>query len=374
MVACMFRALGVLGVLATLLLSTGCPIRTPRQGAYLNLGRLDAAQPLSGPQYLIAGHPSASSLVRADQPDASAWTDLLVPGPDTIYDVSVAPLQTDTLYTVGESYDGEDFVLKSDDRGQSWLRLLNGLPNPLSGDGAPTLVRVDPFVANRVWVGYSVTAGVTSFSRLNRSDDGGQTWAPVTSGVVGNPVRQLVFDTTDPNLRYLHTDQVLRSIDGGGSWQPFAAGLNVFPEELVADPSVSGRIYARTRAGLWVSNAGGAWSDIPGAAAYTTTTLEGPATSAFAVDPVDPQRLYLGVSGRGVHTSADGGATWTELPGAQTSGLSVSILTPLQFRIDSANSQRIFVVHESGLVLSDDGGASWRELGTTGIPRSVTFY
>lgn len=91
---------------------------------------------------------------------------------------------------------------------------------------------------------------------------------------------------------------------------------------------------------------------------------------ALAVDPHDPQIVYLGIdgdpgpgqSGGGVFKSQDGGATWQQLPNQPGSrrmfyGLSV----------DPINSQRVFWAAcgtGGGLWRSEDGGASWQHIFT----------
>src|SRR5690606_32239425 len=89
---------------------------------------------------------------------------------------------------------------------------------------------------------------------------------------------------------------------------------------------------------------------------------------ALAVDPNDPQTIYLGIdgdpeparnhAGGGVFKSTDGGKTWQQLPDQPTSRRMFFGLA-----VDPTDSRRLYwgACNENGGVYrSDDGGATWQ--------------
>ena len=89
---------------------------------------------------------------------------------------------------------------------------------------------------------------------------------------------------------------------------------------------------------------------------------------ALAVDPNDPQVLYLGIdgdpadgkSGGGIFKSHDGGATWAQLPNQPASRRMFYGLA-----VDPTDSSRLFwgaCGAGGGVYRSEDGGASWGQI------------
>src|SRR5215831_5485890 len=112
----------------------------------------------------------------------------------------------------------------------------------------------------------------------------------------------------------------LRSADRGRSWQP--SGIRDREVwDVAAAPGDPSTLYAVTEpAGLFLSRDGGAsWTEIagfrsaPGFAEWCVPLTPPPPGRARAIvlDPVDPQRLVVGVEVGGVVLSEDGGRTWT---------------------------------------------------------------
>ena len=91
--------------------------------------------------------------------------------------------------------------------------------------------------------------------------------------------------------------------------------------------------------------------------------------SAIAVNPANPNIIYLGTAGGGAWRSDDGGATWLPLFDRQ---LSLAVGEPGALAIDPVNtnvvylgtSARVAAQPQAGLFKSTDGGASWILLGS----------
>jgi photosystem II stability/assembly factor-like uncharacterized protein len=83
-------------------------------------------------------------------------------------------------------------------------------------------------------------------------------------------------------------------------------------------------------------------------------SLEDSGTQCLALDPADPETVYVGLNGGGVRKTTDGGRTWEEsgLEGEQVFSVAVS----------AADGAVYAGTEPSALYRSDDGGATWREL------------
>ena len=98
--------------------------------------------------------------------------------------------------------------------------------------------------------------------------------------------------------------------------------------------------------------------------------------SAIAVNPANPNVIYLGTAGGGAWRTDDGGASWVPLFDRQ---LSLAVGEPGALAIDPSNtdvvylgtSARVAAQPQAGLFKSTDGGGSWIRLGS-GYPAGNT--
>ncbi len=163
-----------------------------------------------------------------------------------------------------------------------------------------------------------------------RSDDGGQSWRSINSGlpIIG---RNNFFDPIfDPILAIHQTDDavfaghflgsgIFRSVNGGQSWSPANTGLPAFPEIRDIE-SFAGSVFAAGVIGnttVWRSDDGGdSW-----ASASQGLPFGRRARSLTVAGDV----LYVGIEdpgfGAGVYESVDG-ATWTRV-GEALDGVSI---------------------------------------------------
>lgn len=147
------------------------------------------------------------------------------------------------------------------------------------------------------------------------------------------------------------TSGLFHSSDGGATWHPLPASPTGWISAVAVDPSDARRLLLTLQTapfGLWrSSNAGETWERIP----------FDPAPGVFfdvSFDPVDPRIVYAG-SLRGLHRSADGGATWPRLlnpPEREVSELAV----------DPGDPDTLFTVLDNRLHRSTDGGESFRQV------------
>src|SRR5262245_26127257 len=120
--------------------------------------------------------------------------------------------------------------------------------------------------------------------------------------------------------------------------------------------------------------AGGVLKSVNGGVNWTPVFDQSLSTGALALDPADPNVVYVGTgesnaaidnyNGSGLFRSSDAGASWNYL------GLQ-EVRRIARVRVDPSNSSRIFVAGmgsqfstgpDRGLYRSEDGGASWSKV------------
>ncbi|MGV0794036.1 WD40/YVTN/BNR-like repeat-containing protein [Mycolicibacterium sp. XJ1819] len=91
--------------------------------------------------------------------------------------------------------------------------------------------------------------------------------------------------------------------------------------------------------------------------------LDGREVWSLAVSPEDSSTLFLGLRPGGVLRSADGGATWTELPVKIAQLCNAGSTRVTDIAIDREDSDHIWIsVEIDGLFRSTDGGDTWEQV------------
>lgn len=190
---------------------------------------------------------------------------------------------------------GTGVLFRSADGGATWASVGRGLE-----DHGLASLAADPWRPDTVWA--------ATFGGVRRSDDYGLTWVTKNVGLLNPSVRKVVVDPNDRDGLWAATvSRIFRSTDLGESWTGSVGGPSD-PFDLIADPAVPGRLWAASNGqpdNFWRSDDGGVtWLDRdPG--------LEGTLATSVAVDPGDPDRVWVGFFTGQVYRSEDGGATWT---------------------------------------------------------------
>jgi photosystem II stability/assembly factor-like uncharacterized protein len=211
---------------------------------------------------------------------------------------------------------------------------------PLNVGGRATAVAVDPNDADRIWLG-------TADGGVFRSANSGVDWVPLFDGQTATAIGSIAAHPTDSNTVYVGTGEdnggglaydgegIFRTTDGGGTWTYLG----------LAETRRIGRI---------------------------------------AIDPADPQRLFVAAGGdwfnkdqhRGIYRSTDGGATWQQVLYVADDAGGIDVV------IDPIDPSRVYAsiwqrqIHRdswyiagpaSGIWRSTDGGTTWTRL-TNGLP------
>src|SRR5947209_7709194 len=254
----------------------------------------------------------------------------------------------DTVYAGVE----DAALFKSTDGGQSWAELpaLRGHgtgPNWQPGAGGLCLhtILLDPSQADRIYVAIS-SAGAF------RSDDGGQSWAPITRGLhseyipdpnaeVGHCVHRLAMHRDRPDVLFMqkHWD-VMRTDNAGDQWREISGNLPTDfgfaidvhahePETVYVVPITSDSVHFPPDGQLRVyrSRSGGnEWepltNGLPQRDCYVNVLRD-----AMAVDGLDAFGVYFGTTGGQVYASPDAGDHWTPIARDLPAVLSVEVQT-----------------------------------------------
>lgn len=220
----------------------------------------------------------------------------------------------------------------------------------------------------------------TSDGLLVVDQSGARTSAPELSG---RAVRALV--AANGHLFAGADDGVYRSTDGGRSWRLSGApGQIVW--ELTVDPQDSHTVHAGTQpAALYRSRDGGeSWTKIESLTRVqgserwcVPNNPAGPRARALSIDPVNPDRWWVGIEVGGVVTTEDAGASWSCVAPGDDPDVHVLVGHPGRPDVlyattglgrfqDDPQPMRERI---AGLFGSQDGGRTWRYLWTGNEPR-----
>jgi photosystem II stability/assembly factor-like uncharacterized protein len=230
-------------------------------------------------------------------------------------------------------------VQHSTDGGATWERSEGlGLPES-SGLTLEKTWHVEPGHPDRpgeLWLGAAPGA-------LFRTDDGGATWQPV-AGILEHPTRErwqpgagglcthsIQIDPTDPDRVYIAISAAgaFRTDDGGDTWTPINTGVaaDYLPDQsdltvgqcvhkLLLHPGRPERLWQQNHCGTYRSdNRGDTWQRLD------TNGLPSDFGFPIALDPADPDVAYVipeeGAENRvtadgrlGVWRTTDAGASW----------------------------------------------------------------
>jgi photosystem II stability/assembly factor-like uncharacterized protein len=213
------------------------------------------------------------------------------------------------------------------------------------------------------------------------------TWSQVGPSNVGGRVTDLVVDPKHANTLYV-------AVSGGGIWKSTDAGDTFAPVWAGDDTQTMGALALGSDGTLWAgtgeANPSGGGLTFFGDGVYRSTDggahwkqwglTDSGAIGKIAVDPSDPQRVFVAAAGnlsgsageRGIYRVTNGGKDWKLVlptPNKTTGGIDLTI--------DPANPKRVFAAlwdHKrnsgarvyggvgSGLFRSDDGGDTWKRL------------
>ncbi len=265
--------------------------------------------------------------------------------PGSIQTLAVSPTSPNLLF-MGTT---KGFY-RSFDGGLSWQEINLGYQNT-----AVMKIVIDQNSPNVIFAG---TCGAGVF----RSDDGGENWTSLNRGLrescyVLDDVFGISCEVTRPGfvLATNHTG-VFLSHDRGNHWKLVHINLRhagnfmydlIHHQDALHDPRNNTTYASMGNELLKSEDEGATWASLSYAERFIL---------CLAVDPVDPEILYIGTDGTGIWKSPDGGYTWTPI----NSGL--GNLSVWEIVADPNSPSTLYAGTDSGLYKSTDGGINWNYL------------
>jgi len=277
------------------------------------------------------------------------------------------------------AYAGSDrFIYRSDDGGSTWRKVSGsesgGWGTPTTRGGFPIDFQVDPRNPERIFVN---AYGGGNFL----SEDGGKTWKVASHGYTGSMIRAISVYPDQPGRVLVGARSGLfYSLNGGEDWEGICPPPIFFMEWDAAtiDPANSKHLITCSRGDFVIAQSfdnGISWKIVKTLVedADNLVTWNG---IEFA--PSDPKIVYAGTTGfvritpfdfsgygKGVFKSIDGGTTWKPANDALSQDAHVKGIA-----VDPKNPNRVFIATTNhGLLLSNDGGDNWQEV-KGGLPGS----
>ncbi|MEW6366855.1 MAG: IPT/TIG domain-containing protein [Acidobacteriota bacterium] len=232
-------------------------------------------------------------------------------------------------------------VFKSTDGGKSWTRRSSGLKLEPADPNGRAGIEVDPTDGNRV---YALLAS----SRVYKTTDGGESWVELKKGldILDRTMESIAIDVRDPETLYVagQTPAVYKSTSGGSDW--FLTGMGGEWYEVAVDPKNSRAVYAgSTQVGR--STDGGESCSYVSMPWPTVIYVEG-----IGIHP-SKNLVFAGTSKVGIFRSSNNGKTWRQA----NRGLDAMWVYDLQAPAQQANT--LFASPLLDLYRSLNGGTSW---------------
>lgn len=205
-------------------------------------------------------------------------------------------------------------VLRSHDNGSTWRRLK--VDQDLEFDDCVRCLLPDPRNTSAVFAGAE--------TGLFYSNDCGATWRRIDSELNAYSIWKLAVDPKHPDIMYAGTGSptraaFFRSSDGGKSWTKTS---------LEMPPKCAG--------------------------------VSRPRMLAIAIDPDDPQDVWVGVEEGGLFHTRDGGDHWIRIDANRPGSVSNSDVHSIA--ILRGPPKTIIVMVVNALYTSTDGGETWAEV------------
>ena len=229
----------------------------------------------------------------------------------------------------------------------------------------------------------------------------GGVWKTVNAGTTWKPVfdKQKVYSTGDvtidpsnSNIVWVGTgennggrhisfgDGVYRSGDGGKTWKNMGLTKTERIGDIVIHPTDSNTVWVSAQGPLWTKGGErGLYKTTDGGKTWKKVlkTDEWTGIASLVIDPSAPDKLYAATwsrqrtianyvgtgKGSGIHTSDDGGETWTKL----RTGLPKGNMGKIGLTISPMKPDVVYAVIETdnrkgGVWRSSDRGASWTKM------------
>ena len=221
----------------------------------------------------------------------------------------------------------------------------------------------------------------------------GTTWAPIFDEQAVYSTGDVTIDPSNPNIIWVGTgennggrhisfgDGVYKSLDGGKTWKNMGLTKSERISDIIVHPENSNVVWVSAQGPLWSSGGErGLYKTEDGGATWTLVLKpddEWTGVTSLLMDPRNPDKLYAATwsrqrtvaayvgtgPGSGIHTSDDGGVTWTKLK----TGLPAGNMGKIGLAISPINPDVVYATIETdnrkgGFYRSANRGASWEKM------------
>jgi photosystem II stability/assembly factor-like uncharacterized protein len=298
-----------------------------------------------------------------------------------IADIAIDQNNPSTWYTAV----GSGGVWKTTNAGTTWKPIFDDQPVYSIGD-----VTIAPSNSNIIWVGTGENNGGRHISfgdGVYKSLDGGQTWKNM--GLKKSEhVSDIIIHPTNPDIVWVSAQGPLwsgggerglyKTTDGGETWKQVLKPADKWTgvTSLLIDPRNPDKLYAATwarqrsigayvgtneGAGIHTSNDGGeTWTELK-----TGLPQGNMGKIGMAISPMNPDVIYATIEtdnrGGGFYRSADQGASWTKMSDEVGGGTGPHYYQ--EIFADQHQFDRVYIASNYSKV-SDDGGGTWTPINT----------
>lgn len=250
-------------------------------------------------------------------------------------------------------------IYKSINGGNSWIELINGLPQGNNvGRIGLTICKSYPNVLYAIYDSQMDEDDDYSFMGIFKTDNDGDNWQQTNDeSLYGMNSRfgwyfgQIRVDPNNPDIVYGLGVDLVKSQNGGDSWETIAGYFNF--DEIHVDHHAM--IIDQNDGSIWIGNDGGLYKSENSAVSWDHYNNL-PLTQFYAVniDYSNPQAIYGGTQDNGTNRYWDGGIdSWENILGAD--GFYTAI-NPIDYNI-------IYAEYQWGQIKkSIDHGANWNSI------------
>lgn len=226
-----------------------------------------------------------------------------------------------------------------------------------------------------------------------KTNNAGTTWTPIFDKQAVYSTGDVTIDPSNSDIIWVGTgennggrhisfgDGIYKSMDGGKTWKNMGLKKSERISDIVISPKDSNVVWAAVQGPLW-SKGGerGLYKTIDGGKTWKQVLKpedEWTGVTSLLIDPRNPDKLYAATWSRqrtvatyvgtgpasGIHTSDDGGETWTKLK----TGLPKGNMGKIGLAISPMKPDVIYATIETdnrkgGFYRSANQGASWKRL------------
>eukprot|EP01093_Parvamoeba_rugata_P009876 TRINITY_DN270_c0_g1_i2.p1 TRINITY_DN270_c0_g1~~TRINITY_DN270_c0_g1_i2.p1 ORF type:complete len:1086 (+),score=313.21 TRINITY_DN270_c0_g1_i2:17496-20753(+) len=226
-----------------------------------------------------------------------------------------------------------------------------------------------------------------------KTANAGNTWTPIFDKQAVYSIGDVTIAPSNSNIIWVGTgennggrhisfgDGVYKSVDGGQTWNNMGLEKSEHISDIIIHPTNPDIVWVSAQGPLWsgggerglykTTDGGDTWKQV------LTPADKWTGVTSLLIDPRNPDKLYAATwarqrsiavyvgtnEGAGIHTSDDGGETWTELK----TGLPEGNMGKIGMAISPMNPDVLYATIETdnrkgGFYRSADQGASWTKV------------